>query len=60
MCRDLIECMNKIRNMSSVPITQETKKRLESLGKKNQSYNRLLTEILDFIEKSDQWWVENR
>lgn len=52
--------MEKIKNMSSISVTQETRERLVSLGRKNQSYDRLLKEILDFIEKSDQWWAENR
>ena len=46
--------------MSSISVTKETRERLAMLGKKNQSYNNLLNEILDFIEKCDQWWAEHR
>jgi len=46
--------------MTTITVTNTTKNRLVTLGKKNQSYDNLLVEILDFIEKCDQWWAEKR
>lgn len=52
--------MAEIKTTSSISLTPQTRIRLASLGKKNQSYDNLLVEILDFIEKCDQWWAEKR
>jgi len=46
--------------MTTITVTNTTKNRLTILGKKNQSYDNLLVEILNFIEKCDQWWAEKR
>ena len=47
-------------NISCISLTIETRERLAELGKKNQSYDNLVNEILDFVERSDQWWAEHR
>jgi len=47
--------MKNMRRMSSISLTTETRNRLAGLGKKNQSYENLIQEILDFVERSDQW-----
>ena len=52
--------MSLIKKMSSISITCTTRHRLATFGRKNQSYDNLLVEILDFIEKCDQWWSEKR
>jgi len=52
--------MDLMRKLSSVSLCQNTRERLASFGKKNQSYDHLVNEILDFIEHSDQWWAERR
>jgi len=52
--------MEKVKKISSISLTIETRKRLAALGKKNQSYNNLVQEILEFIERSDRWWAERR
>ena len=52
--------MSTIKKISSISVTIETRKRLAALGKKNQSYNNLVQEILEFIERSDRWWAECR
>jgi len=52
--------MIQIKKMSSISLTNETRERLAFFGKKNQSYDKLLVEILDYIETSDQWWAEHR
>jgi len=46
--------------MSSIAVAVTTRQKLAALGRKNQSYDNLLVEILDFIEKCDQWWSEKR
>jgi len=51
---------NQVRSQTTIPLEKITKNRLTSLGKKNQSYDNLVNEILDFIESSDQWWAERR
>ena len=45
---------------TQIVIEKVTKQKLIALGKKNQSFDNLLKEILDFVENSDQWWCENR
>lgn len=52
--------MQKVKKISSISVTIETRKRLAALGKKNQSYENLVQEILGFVEGSDQWWAEKR
>ena len=49
-----------MRKISSITLVTETRERLAELGKKNQSYDNLVNEILDFVERSDQWWAEHR
>jgi len=39
---------------------KETKNRLNLHGKKNQTFDQLVNEILDHLEKCDRWWCENR
>ena len=52
--------MIHVTNTSCISLTIETRERLADFGKKNQSYDKLVNEILDFIVKSDQWWAEHR
>ena len=47
-----------MEKISSISLTKETRTRLASFGKKNQSYDNLLAEMLDFIDTSDQWWAD--
>jgi len=47
-------------NITCISLTVQTRQRLAELGKKNQSYDKLVNEILDFVERSDQWWAEHR
>jgi len=49
-----------MKKISSITVTIETRERLAELGKKNQSYDKLVNEILDFVDRSDQWWAEHR
>lgn len=44
---------------SFIPVSDQTKERLENFGKINQSYDVLLTEILDHLDTCDRWW-ENK
>jgi len=55
--------MKKIRNSNGVItiiVKKNTKKRIVSLGKMNQSFDELLNEIITHVEKCDQWWCQNR
>jgi len=46
--------------ISSISLAIDTRKRLASIGRKNQSYDNLINEILEHINTCDQWWAEKR
>ena len=52
--------MFTVEKISSISVKKDTRQRLASFGKKNQSYDNLVNEILDFIDIADQWWAERR
>ena len=49
-----------MKQITSVSLRRETRERLVSFGKKNQSYDNLLNEILNYLDTADQWWAERR
>jgi len=52
--------MKTIRNVTTVQLKISTRDRLASIGKKNQSFDSLIGEILKHLEKCDRFWSENR
>jgi len=47
-----------IRNVTTVQLKRSTRDRLTSIGRKNQSYDNLIDEILKHIDMCDRWWDE--
>jgi len=45
---------------TSITLTRTTRDKLNKFGKKDQTFDQLLNEILNHIEKCDRWWCENR
>jgi len=52
--------MQNICSITTITVKKNTKKRIASLGKMNQSFDELLNEIITHVEKCDQWWCQNR
>jgi len=52
--------MQNIDVISSISLSVNTRKRLASVGRKNQSYDNLINEILEHVDNCDKWWVEER
>jgi len=52
--------MPNIGSITTITVKKNTKKRIVSLGKMNQSFDELLNEIISHVEKCDQWWNQNR
>jgi len=52
--------MANIQNRTTIQLKKITKKWLATNGKKDQSFDALLREILSHIEHCDRWWCENR
>jgi len=52
--------MQSIYSITTISVKKNTKKRIVSLGKMNQSFDELLNEIITHVEKCDQWWCQNR
>jgi len=52
--------MQNIDVISSISLAIDTRKRLASIGRKNQSYDNLINQILEHIDKCDRWWDEKR
>ena len=44
--RNYSEIMNKAKNMSSIQLSKETKKMLDKLGKKGDSYEDIILKLL--------------
>jgi len=44
----------------SILLSKTVKEMLRQKGKKGQSFDDLLREIAEHIEKCDRWWCENR
>jgi len=51
--------MPNIDAISSISLSINTRKRLASIGRKNQSYDNLVNEILEHVDICDRW-CENR
>jgi len=52
--------MQSIYSITTITVKKNTKERIVSLGKMNQSFDELLNEIITHVEKCDQWWSQNR
>jgi len=52
--------MYKRKNLTTITIKKNTKRRLALLGRKDQSFEKLLKEIVTHIEKCDRFWSKNR
>lgn len=52
--------MQSIYSITTITVKKDTKKRIISLGKMNQSFDELLNEIITHVEGCDQWWCQNR
>jgi len=52
--------LQKFCSTTTITVKKNTKKRIASLGKMNQSFDELLNEIITHVEKCDQWWCQNR
>jgi len=45
---------------TTITIQKNTKRKLSLLGRKGQTFDKLLNEIVTHIEKCDRFWSENR
>ena len=52
--------MNVIKNITTVQLKRSTRDRLASIGKKDQSFDSLIDEVLKHIKECDRWWCQNR
>jgi len=50
----------KNKALTTIPIQKNTKRKLTLLGRKGQSFDKLMSEILTHIERCDRFWSENR
>ena len=48
------------KKSTTITIQKNTKRKLALLGRKGQSFEKLLKEIVTHIEKCDRFWSENR
>ena len=47
-----------VKHKSTIVLNNKTKDSLRSLGKKGQSFDKLLNDILNHINKCDRWWCD--
>jgi len=52
--------MVNTKTKTTIEVQKITRNRLASLGKKDQTFDKLVSEILNHIEMCDRWWCENR
>jgi len=49
-----------VKTKTTIELQKFTRNRLASLGKKDQTFDKLVDEILNHIEMCDRWWCDNR
>ncbi len=49
-----------IKNRTTIELKKQTRDRLALLGRKGQTFDDLVTEILNHSENCDRWWGDNR
>jgi len=52
--------MISIKNRTTIELKKQTRDRLAHLGRKGQTFDELVTEILNHTESCDRWWCDNR
>ena len=45
---------------TTIHLSKEVKEMLNHNGKKGQSFDDLVREVAEHIDKCDRWWCENR
>ena len=48
------------KTKTTIELHKTTRNRLASFGKKDQSFDKLVSEILNHIEQCDKWWCNSR
>ena len=44
----------------SISLEQHTKNKLISFGRMDQTFDELINELLEHVNKCDRWWCNNR
>lgn len=55
-----VQTVNAIKNTTTIQLNIDTRNHLASIGKKDQSFDDLVSEILKHVKTCDRWWCENR
>jgi len=50
----------KNKTLTTIPIQKNTKRKLILLGRKGQTFDQLVTELLNHSDTCDRFWSENR
>jgi len=52
--------MTIIEKRTTIELKKLTRDHLASFGKKDQSFDKLVQEILNHVDNCDRWWCNNR